>query len=115
MIKLLSNLDHEANPDIEGPGIFLVPKQAKNALHLNPSTELVVLLQQEGSLKPVSDGSCGTCGESHRLMAVVELHIKVGTESLVMIDCVKTKQFSNLKENLTHRESIFLNHPQIKL
>ena len=48
MIKLLSNLDHEANPDVEGPGIFLVPKQAKNALHLNPSTELVVLLQQEG-------------------------------------------------------------------
>ena len=81
---MITNLNNEADPDVEGPRVFFVPEKTEDALHLLPGAELVVLLQQEGCLKPVSGWRCRTRGEFDLLVAVVELYVKVCTESLKM-------------------------------
>ena len=81
---MISNLNNKANPDIQGPQVFFVPKQTEDAFHSIALAKLVVLLQQEGCLEPVSVWRGRASGELHLLVAVVELHVKVGTESLVI-------------------------------
>ena len=59
----------------------------------------------------------GTSGEFDWLVAVVELHVKVGTESLRIIIIMQTitdKKKSNPEKNSAHRKSIILGHSQIK-
>ena len=62
--------------------MFFVPFKTEDALHLLAGGEDVVLLQQEGCLLPVGGGSCRAGGELNLLVAVVELHVKVGAEAL---------------------------------
>ena len=104
-------LNNEANLKFQAPQVFFVPKKTEDALNLFALAELVVLLQQECCLLPVSYWSSGTRGELHLLVAVVELHVKVGTETLPMI-CDEDSSVTKSKK--AHRKSIFLDHTQVK-
>ena len=91
-----SYLYNDTNPEVKAP--IRVPRSAHvdNALDEVSITELVVPLQMETGLLPVSRRGAGAGGELDRQMAVTELHIEVGRQALEINIKIKSIETSSI-------------------